>query len=503
MSLASVRLDPKSLWEDPMIQAMPVEVAEAWSEQTLGLDLRSIEEIRGVVAMPMGPGPPPMGFVVQLSAAFDPAKIDPSLLLTPKPEDFGSRQVYNVGTPELPMMLHMVDPQTAVIATSMMLNLMIDAPADAGPLAKMAQQHAADDAQFQLIISLDPVRPMINQAIPMAQRDLPPQLRSAAELPVHLKGIVATTNLRGEQIGSRLELIGNDVEAAKSMERILTDLIKTGKEMFVQQMQAEVRGDDKIAQAQRAYAARLSESIAAMLQPTRQDDRLIYEGNAGASVASIGVLTGLLLPAVQSAREAARRMTASNNLKQIALAIHNYHSAFKKLPDPVSTDDNGKPLLSWRVAILPFIEEQALYEKFNLDEPWDSPNNLALLDQMPEVFQDPSVPTDVGETVFHAIVDDKGAFRLGEESRFRNFVDGTSNTIIVTEVDRSEAVPWTAPIDVQIDWDDPIAQMGHTHPGGFHVVMTDGSVHFVAHVVDVETFKAMLTRDGGEQVNVP
>ena len=81
-------------------------------------------------------------------------------------------------------------------------------------------------------------------------------------------------------------------------------------------------------------------------------------------------------------------MSSSNNLKQTALAIHNYHAAYKQLPEDIKAPD-GTPLLSWRVAILPFIEQAALYEQFHLDEPWDSPHNLKLLNGMPPVYRHP------------------------------------------------------------------------------------------------------------------
>ena len=116
-----------------------------------------------------------------------------------------------------------------------------------------------------------------------------------------------------------------------------------------------------------------------------------------ANIATAGILVGLLLPAVQSARGAARRMTASNNLKQVMLGLHNYHDAYKRLPPSAITDDNGKPLLSWRVAVLPFVEEQALYEKFHLDEPWDSEHNLPLSKELPAAYDLPGIPLPQGQ----------------------------------------------------------------------------------------------------------
>jgi len=110
-------------------------------------------------------------------------------------------------------------------------------------------------------------------------------------------------------------------------------------------------------------------------------------GGAGPAVAAIavavilgvfvcgGILVALLLPAVQSAREAARRAQCSNNLKQIALAFHNYHDTYRTFPPAYIPDEDGNPKHSWRVLILPFLEQRALYEQYNFDEPWDSPNN--------------------------------------------------------------------------------------------------------------------------------
>ena len=93
-------------------------------------------------------------------------------------------------------------------------------------------------------------------------------------------------------------------------------------------------------------------------------------------LACIGILVGLLLPAVQAAREAARRMQCSNNMKQIALAMHNYEAVYKAFPPAYTTDANGQPLHSWRTLLLPYMEQQALYSQIDLNKPWDDPVNL-------------------------------------------------------------------------------------------------------------------------------
>src|SRR5260370_37344826 len=93
-------------------------------------------------------------------------------------------------------------------------------------------------------------------------------------------------------------------------------------------------------------------------------------------------------------------MKSSNNLKQIGLAMHNYEGVYRTIPPSAICDKNGKPLLSWRVAILPYIEQDNLYRQFNLDEPWDSENNKKLIPLMPRTYASPLAPTEEGKTYY-------------------------------------------------------------------------------------------------------
>ncbi len=225
----------------------------------------------------------------------------------------------------------------------------------------------------------------------------------------------------------------------------------------------------------------------------------IVTGSIG-SLMMIPVLIALLLPAVQAAREAARRAQCVNNLKQMGLAMHNYASANDRFPPAAIVDSNGKPLLSWRVAILPFIEQQALYEQFKLDEPWDSPNNIKLLDKLPKVFICPSEIAGgppATTTHYEAIVGPGAAFEGTEGLPIKAFTDGTSNTILVVEA--KTAVPWTKPDDVPID--ELPATLGSKHPGGINVLFADGSVRFIKTNVSEAVLKAMATRAGGEVIS--
>jgi hypothetical protein len=190
-----------------------------------------------------------------------------------------------------------------------------------------------------------------------------------------------------------------------------------------------------------------------------------------------------------------------NNQKQIMLAFHNFESTYRQLPNRAwKKDADGKPLLSWRVALLPFIEQGSLYEKFKLDEPWDSPHNIQLLELMPDFYRNPKIPTEPGHTTY---VMPYGAGTPGSEEgrlRFAMFTDGLSNTISVVEVDSEYAVPWTAPDDINIE---DIDLTDAFPEKGANVSIWDGSVRFFSKTFDLEVLEKLLTHRGGELVTIP
>ncbi len=199
----------------------------------------------------------------------------------------------------------------------------------------------------------------------------------------------------------------------------------------------------------------------------------------------IGVLVGLLLPAVQAAREAARRMQCSNNLKQIALAMHNYHDEYKAFPPAFTVDANGKPLHSWRTLLLPYMEQQALYSQIDLNKPWDDPVNQPFNSMVVPTYSCPSAPVNSPEkTTYQVILDPSGIFSGPTPCPMQNILDGTSNTLLVVETPMDAAVPWMSPQDSNM-----AAFLGRSnavlhHTGGSNCAMADGSVTFMSSSLD-------------------
>ena len=219
------------------------------------------------------------------------------------------------------------------------------------------------------------------------------------------------------------------------------------------------------------------------------------------SPAVAGALIALLMPNVQAAREAARRVQCINNLKQIALAMHNYHSANNAFPRATISDEKVKPLLSWRVAIVPYVGQQELYSKFKLDEPWDSPHNKALLKEMPPTYLCPNRTNfEPSTTTYQVFVGHGALFEKDQDIAIANVTDGTSNTIMVVEA--KEAVPWTKPADLSFDpqaapW---LFGAGSPHPSGFNVSAGDGAGRFLNTTVNLNVVRALITRSSGEIV---
>ena len=220
----------------------------------------------------------------------------------------------------------------------------------------------------------------------------------------------------------------------------------------------------------------------------------------------IAVLIGMLLPAVQAARTAARQMTSLNNMKMQSLAMLNYQSGYMHLP---LREKNG---LSWRVELLPYFGYSDLYERFNLDEPWDSPHNIQLLEEMPEVYASPNVDLPLGYTVYQVpytdIETNPDAKDLamfdtsGKTIPIGAVTDGTANTIGLLEVDEAAAVEWTKPADWKFDPSNPKRDLGHLHPSYILVTLVDASSHRVPADISPEEFKAFITRSAGDAASI-
>jgi hypothetical protein len=220
----------------------------------------------------------------------------------------------------------------------------------------------------------------------------------------------------------------------------------------------------------------------------------------------VAAVRSFLAPVVGASREAAWRARRVNNFRQIAIGMLNYDDVRGTYPPAAIRDAGGKPLLSWRVSILPYIEQEALYKEFHLDEPWDSEHNRALIAKMPELYADPAAPNlaAAGRTTYVVPTGEGMVFHGGEGTRIRDVIDGTSNTILAVEVAPDQAVEWTKPADWEVDLSDPLKgvrrEANEPRGGVFAVAFCDGSVRMLSNAIDLGVLKALLTIAGKETI---
>jgi Protein of unknown function (DUF1559) len=240
--------------------------------------------------------------------------------------------------------------------------------------------------------------------------------------------------------------------------------------------------------------------LLSLIEPILRAAKFELKGTTASVVMSAKVddqFAKTIRESIEKVREAATLARAQNNLKQFGIAIHNYASANNgdQLPFPGMRDANGKVLLSWRVAILPYIEQAPLYLQFKFDEPWDSAHNKKLIDKMPKIFAPlGGAAAPAGHTFYRTFI---GGGAIGD-GRFNigNITDGTMNTIFVAEA--GEAVIWTKPDEVLFDPKKPLPKLGGHFKGKMNVLMGDGSVYTLDLTkLSERTLKLAIQADDG------
>ncbi len=214
-------------------------------------------------------------------------------------------------------------------------------------------------------------------------------------------------------------------------------------------------------------------------------------------------LTPLVVQLMGATGGAAARAQTTNNLKQIGLAMHNYESTYGSCPAAAIIGKKGKPLLSWRVAVLPYIEQDNLYKQFKLDEPWDSEHNKKILDNnpMPPVYGVIGVTKPEDKDTHMQVFRGNGAlFDLVQGFKFASVADGTSNTVMIAMA--AKAVPWTKPDDLEFDPKANPADLVLFVKDITHIAFADGSVRTVRKTTTAEVWRAIVTKAGGEVANL-
>jgi hypothetical protein len=311
-------------------------------------------------------------------------------------------------------------------------------------------------------VMLVPVLPLIKPRIALLTADLVP---------------------RGVSISARVEFASAD--DAKDGETVLAMARLIARESFAGFLGNVTGADPK------------EKSLTALVKKVKDAVRGVELKREGKEVTASAELSLDLAPLVKFIAEQAPVRQEENHLKNIVLAFHNFESSYGNLPTQAICDKGGKPLLSWRVAILPYIEQGALYKKFKLDEAWDSEHNKKLLPLMPSIYLAPArKAARPGETFYQVFTGPDGLYpKPDSKVGLVRITDGLSNTILVAEAAKS--VPWTKPEDIVVPAMG-VPKLGGQFKGFFHVAMFDGSVRKVKNTVSEKTLRAAITPNAGD-----
>jgi RNA polymerase sigma factor (sigma-70 family) len=203
-------------------------------------------------------------------------------------------------------------------------------------------------------------------------------------------------------------------------------------------------------------------------------------------------------PRVDRSITRAQLALTQNKLKQILLAFHNYNDVNRHLPTDI-VDKNGRPLLSWRVAILPYLEQQNLYNQFKLDEPWDSDHNKALMEaHIPKIYQSAFEPAGTTKTHFKVFAGPGTPFEPGKKTTFTDITDGTSNTLGVVEA--GPPAEWTKPSDIEYDPKKPFPKVTWPYKNAVNAAFLDGSVMALSPGIEEKTWRNLVERADGNLI---
>jgi prepilin-type processing-associated H-X9-DG protein len=218
--------------------------------------------------------------------------------------------------------------------------------------------------------------------------------------------------------------------------------------------------------------------------------------------AVLGLVLAAIVPAYRAAQRAGHQHSCSNNLKQIAVALQNYHDAYRRFPPAYHVDATGKPAHSWRALVMPFLMKSRFGLDYRLDEPWDGPNNASLeWSKHNPFFACPAGSESPGMTNYVAIVGKGTAWPGARSAHMANLKDGTMNTIMVVEIAHSD-IHWMEPRDLPVEEIAEWLQPGHKpqllggHIEGGFVAYADGHVEMLPRSVTVARLQAMVSAAG-------
>jgi hypothetical protein len=495
---AAIFVRPKAIFSDPAMEFVPYEIITAMGKEEFGIDPCDCELAMMLVDSFDDLRDPP-GFALMLKFSSE-QTLNDRVTEEAEMDELKGKPLMRFGSRETDPVIYRPNAKTIVIGMEPFIEKMLAAKGAKSSLIDLVRNSNVESEHFTALLSVDPIRDFVEENLP-PKNQLPPPFQGFRDLPELVDSIAIRLNFNDNPTNS-IEITGVDADAATEIDETIRNGISMGRDLLMGSLAEQMGENDALYSAVEAYNDRVGAILEQKLRPTVEGNKLTFEAKNSAQLtnaATVGTLIGMLLPAVQQVREAARRTAGLNQLRQIALASLNYESAHMHFPGNIE-DEDGNVLLSWRVAILPYIEENALYDQFHLDEPWDSEHNIKLLDQMPAIYGSRKFKSKT-KTLFLGFEGEGTMFEPAKELGFGQIVDGSSNTILCVEADPDAAIEWSKPADLPFDREEAITQVGHYRRGIFNAVFCDGSCHSISSDVDMEVLMNLIQRNDGNIVD--
>ena len=496
--IAAIVIRPRQIAQSPLVAEQLKDETIAGAIKKFGIDPSEVEQI--VVISRMGemyPGHPQLvptvitHFTHDVDAKEVLAKLQAAESGPGRPNPIeevmvGGKTCLDTGGA---FMTYAASKNTIIMAPRQIMGTVVSATEPNGPLFERLKKADADN---HIIVAVE-TGDFPNQNIEAAKKGASPLVMNYLDAIKTLRGGTATFNLTAPSM-LRVVLDAKSAEMAGNAEELLQQTLRMAGGSLLVAKQAMPKDD----RAKFGPLLKLADESVNGAKTTKSGSQVTLnvirpEILDTASESIIGAVRQY----VMESRAAGQRLQQLKNTMHIGIAMIMYEQANRSFP-PAVIEKDGRPLLSWRVAILPFLEADALYRQFHLDEPWDSPHNLEVAKTMPSYFQSPDSPSD-GKTRVMLFTGKGAAFDGGKKVCTADIRDGTSNTILCVEAGPDKAVPWTKPEDLAFDPENPLAALGKVSPQGIVAAFFDGSMHLLK--VDNKTLKALITPDGGEPVN--
>ena len=386
---------------------------------------------------------------------------------------------------EKKVFLKFVDEQTFVVLHETLIEKFNKGPGRDDKTGAMTDALKLAREKHQLVLSVD-FSQLPNEIFTAAPDELKPFLPLLKS-----KSAALTGDLKDKELRLAVNFRCENPDAAREAEESFKLLMKLAADGLL-----ELRADKD---AIKEYGFLLP--LIKELDKTVKGVKISREGARleTSAVLKLDIAIGeVIATAVKKINEESANSERTINLRQIGIGMHNYHAAYQGLPSAAICDKKGKPLLSWRVSILPYIEQNELYKEFKLDEPWDSDHNKKLIDKMPKTYALPGVKNP-GKTHYRVFTGNGAVFDVIQTTKLQEIADGTSNTLMIVE--SAEPVIWTKPEDLEFDPEKPIiAKLLRFVDDKAVVAFCDGSARFIKKKVPEKTWSLLIQKNDGTPI---